>query len=484
MDKIEIRDEIQVKGVGCMGHGSLAVVIMFCRLLSLYAKAIYAYMVSYTGAGHNTLYPGRDRILAELKISKSAYYDALSELTSNGLITITKIPSPPDKNNPNHNKTPHNLYTVEDYCALIDDIDIDKCSNIYADKLALVRKHNSIYAGGYGDVHRAVMIDTRIKAPTKGVYAFFACSSASKNEIVMRPEDVAYYLDISDSTLQKHVKKLVSLGYMSVYQHRNNGRYDGKMVYIVNQKTAQHSAKKQDAQKQDTQKQDTQKQDMQKQDAQKSDKQKQDMRKQDTNSSATYNSPKILSATNFSQPQSVTVDSATDADNDISNLSIEDRMLLVNDEIKQQMAIPYWYADDANRLIAAVSLITEAYCYDNKDYYSATSAFGYDTYVLFKSALTDMLTAGVDTSIKGRKINYSHVIQLLNGYLHVDNCGYICVPDFTDSVCNSYIQATSLHKVTSHLGYMKTIIWTVLSQGITTASTADANYFARNTESA
>lgn len=68
------------------GYGTIPKFAMLDDRLPVAAKAIYAYMCSYAGAG-NMAYPKRDTILHELSISKDKYYLYFHALIDCGYIT-------------------------------------------------------------------------------------------------------------------------------------------------------------------------------------------------------------------------------------------------------------------------------------------------------------------------------------------------------------------------------------------------------------
>lgn len=71
------------------GYGTVPKVAMLDDRLPVAAKAIYAYMCSYAGAG-NIAYPKRATILQELNISKDKYYLYFNSLVDMGYITAVQ----------------------------------------------------------------------------------------------------------------------------------------------------------------------------------------------------------------------------------------------------------------------------------------------------------------------------------------------------------------------------------------------------------
>ena len=71
------------------GYGTIPKFAMLDNRLTVSAKAIYAYLCSYAGAG-NTAYPKRDTILTELGVNTQKYYQHFRLLVGLGYITPTQ----------------------------------------------------------------------------------------------------------------------------------------------------------------------------------------------------------------------------------------------------------------------------------------------------------------------------------------------------------------------------------------------------------
>jgi len=80
-----MNDILQVQGINSKGFGTIPKLVMQDRRLSAQAKAIYAYFCSYAGAG-KTAFPRRDKIIADLGISKGTYYKHFGLLRDCGYI--------------------------------------------------------------------------------------------------------------------------------------------------------------------------------------------------------------------------------------------------------------------------------------------------------------------------------------------------------------------------------------------------------------
>ena len=100
------RDQLRVEGVKARGYGILPKLVMLDRKLTIEAKAIYSYFCSYAGAG-DTAFPGVTKIIEDLCISKTRYYNHRSKLIQLGYITIEQVKG-------KNNKFSHNVYTLVD----------------------------------------------------------------------------------------------------------------------------------------------------------------------------------------------------------------------------------------------------------------------------------------------------------------------------------------------------------------------------------
>ena len=78
-------DILQVQGINSKGFGIIPKLVMQDKRLTTEAKAIYGYFCSYAGAGQ-TAFPSRDKIIADLGMSKSRFYKHFETLKDCGYI--------------------------------------------------------------------------------------------------------------------------------------------------------------------------------------------------------------------------------------------------------------------------------------------------------------------------------------------------------------------------------------------------------------
>ena len=72
-----------------MGFGIVGKAVMADASLTPEAKAIYAYLASFAGAGESS-FPTRDKILSDLNLGKDRYYSHFKLLIQEGYISVQK----------------------------------------------------------------------------------------------------------------------------------------------------------------------------------------------------------------------------------------------------------------------------------------------------------------------------------------------------------------------------------------------------------
>lgn len=102
MEKLD--DKLQVKGVLSQGYGIIPKMLMKDDDLTIEAKAIYAYIASYAGAG-STAFPGVSLICHDLNISENRFHTHKKKLIEKGYIHIHQERS-------GHGTFKRNIYTI------------------------------------------------------------------------------------------------------------------------------------------------------------------------------------------------------------------------------------------------------------------------------------------------------------------------------------------------------------------------------------
>lgn len=213
-DKIEYI--LEVEGVNAKGYGLISQAVMFDRDLSVQSKAIYAYFVSYTGAGR-TIFPKRETILSDLKMSKNTFYKHFNPLVKNGYIKVSKAKGFKNKN----------VYTV---CNNPKKVNCD----IESDKSESLLSLDGINAKGFGFVPKLIMCDSRLDVKSKGLIAFFYSLVQAGCRAFPHRKTICIYLGLSKDSYYKALNQLIEYNYITVKQrHTKNGRFTVN-DYILN----------------------------------------------------------------------------------------------------------------------------------------------------------------------------------------------------------------------------------------------------------
>jgi len=96
-------DKLQMEGIFKEGYGSISKLVMKDRNLTIGAKAVYAYLCSYSGAG-KVAYPSRSLICHDLKITQETLSKHLKNLEEQGYILREQQRS--------NGSFSHNIYTI------------------------------------------------------------------------------------------------------------------------------------------------------------------------------------------------------------------------------------------------------------------------------------------------------------------------------------------------------------------------------------
>ena len=222
-DKIkELQDILRVEGVKAKGYGIIPKAIMIDRDLSVTAKAIYSYFCSLSGRGE-TVFPGREKILSDLRISKNAYYKGLNELVDNGYIVISMCR---DKNK----RFLHNVYTITARPSKYQNPPKDASqAAMYCEIMEL-----GLDSQGYGIIPYALTSDPRMKSQPKATYGYLSSHIGQNQSADLDPKLIGYHLGIAKAqTVQEHMKKLVTLNYITVTRLYENGRLISKNRYTL-----------------------------------------------------------------------------------------------------------------------------------------------------------------------------------------------------------------------------------------------------------
>ena len=195
------------------GYGRIYKTVMRNRQLPLLAKALYAYFCSYAGNGYQA-YPKRDKTVRDLNINKDTYTKHLAPLVSGGYIVKERTAA-------------GNVYTIMRTVPGYDSS--TQADNDMTDMLVM----ENVSAKGFGTVPKIVMLDTRLTAQAKAIYAYFASFAGAGTTAFPRRATIMRDLGLSPVTYYKHYNLLINLGYLSVERRKTSGKYDVSLYRLT-----------------------------------------------------------------------------------------------------------------------------------------------------------------------------------------------------------------------------------------------------------
>lgn len=93
---------------------------------------------------------------------------------------------------------------------------------------------NKLYfQSNYGILPKNVMKDKDLSIGAKGLFAYLCAYAGSENHSFPNRDLIIYELSISKDTFTKYMKELKEIGYITVEQHKNKGKFDNNVYYIT-----------------------------------------------------------------------------------------------------------------------------------------------------------------------------------------------------------------------------------------------------------
>ena len=432
---ISFGDQLKVEGINFKGFGILPKYVMLDPDLSIEAKTIYAYFCSFAGNGSAT-FPGRDKILSDLPMSKDAYYKHFRQLTDQGYITV-------EQQGGNSGAIfGKNIYTLVSNPKKFSEKPEDTKHGLAYSRI----RFSGLKAAGFGMIPKAVMIDPRLPVKAKGVYAYFCSFTGSGNNAFPKKEKILFHLGIAEKTYYKFYKLLTELNYITAVQRHIDGRLQVNDYYLNDTPNAANAQKKtvfscstQDSKKQDTEKQDTQ---------------IQDSKKQDTNKNNSNKNNFLYNHSLNQQPaQPEQIEGARDVIRDIS--------YEVETELLKQKKLPYYFKSDPEKMIAAIHFMVEWDTFFPNGY---KDGFEQRIYNLFVEALIEMCCADKPMALKGSITTYAKVIDKINQLAKFEDY-YVDISEFADPARENYKRAALDQDIRNPMQYMKACIWDAMQTG-------------------
>ena len=427
---ISFGDQLKVEGINFKGFGILPKYVMLDPDLSIEAKTIYAYFCSFAGNGSAT-FPGRDKILSDLPMSKDAYYKHFRQLTDQGYITVEQQGG---NSGAIYGK---NIYTLVSNPKKFSEKPEDTKHGLAYSRI----RFSGLKAAGFGMIPKAVMIDPRLPVKAKGVYAYFCSFTGSGNNAFPKKEKILFHLGIAEKTYYKFYKLLTELNYITAVQRHIDGRLQVNDYYLNDTPNAANAKKKtvlscstQDSKKQDTQIQDS--------------------KKQDTNKNNSNKNNVLYNHSLNQQPaQPEQIEGARDVIRDIS--------YEVETELLKQKKLPYYFKSDPEKMIAAIHFMVEWDTFFPNGY---KDGFEQRIYNLFVEALIEMCCADKPMELKGSITTYAKVIDKINQLAKFEDY-YVDISEFADPARENYKRAALDQDIRNPMQYMKACIWDAMQTG-------------------
>lgn len=439
---ISFGDQLKVEGINFKGFGILPKYVMLDPDLSIEAKTIYAYFCSFAGNGSAT-FPGRDKILSDLPMSKDAYYKHFRQLTDQGYITVEQQGG---NSGAIYGK---NIYTLVSNPKKFSEKPEDTKHGLAYSRI----RFSGLKAAGFGMIPKAVMIDPRLPVKAKGVYAYFCSFTGSGNNAFPKKEKILFHLGIAEKTYYKFYKLLTELNYITAVQRHIDGRLQVNDYYLNDTPNAANAQKKTvfSCSTQDSKNQDTE---LKIQDGKKQDTQIQDSKKQDTNKNNSNKNNVLYNHSLNQQPaQPEQIEGARDVKRDIS--------YEVETELLKQKKLPYYFKADPEKMIAAIHFMVEWDTFFPNGY---KDGFEQRIYNLFVEALIEMCCADKPMALKGSITTYAKVIDKINQLAKFEDY-YVDISEFADPARENYKRAALDQDIRNPMQYMKACIWDAMQTG-------------------
>lgn len=471
-EPVACSDEIRIKGIRAHGYGQIAKLAVLDPALTIEAKAILGYFCSYCGGGSSS-FPGRDRIVHDLGTNKDTYYKHFNLLKERGYISVEQAPAPEGKGG-----FCRNVYTIENFPAAYEGGAPEGCSSAYREAFGKVKAVSDISAAGYGIVPKSVMTsDISVKA--KGLYVYL-CAFSGQDFTAMPSKDmILSHLGISHNSANKYMTELEGHNLISRVQTLVSGKFSGYRYYL-NQMPEEKQTEMPVYEENSPQPNfsdtvisdpepkisDTQfASEPSSSDTGIPDTQNRDANIPNSNTTKNNNPENNLSINHYEEGSaaSAVTDGWIDYNSEKNNIL---------DEIISRNTLPYEYMGNSFRINAALKVLTG---------WDERTAAGQDIertalYKNFITALTEMMTAGEFTTIRGASVSYSKVYQaLVDNHLEISRDEYFeeCTASlgfFPDECIDYYREMSRTHRITDTGQYMKAIIWTKIKEAGTGAS--------------
>lgn len=213
---------LQMDGILAKGYGMVSKFPMRDTALKIKDKAIYAYLCALCGGGIKT-WPSRGKIMADLQIGKTAFYNSMDRLVQEGYLTKTSR-----RIHGKRGMWTRTVYTIELNPKRYQDSQTEKQENLFN-----TLEVEGMLSDGWGFAPRLVMQDPRISIREKALYVYLLTYAAAGRVAYPDVPTITYHLGISEDTYRKLMNSLYKLGYILRHRKRkSNGQMGGYDYFI------------------------------------------------------------------------------------------------------------------------------------------------------------------------------------------------------------------------------------------------------------
>ncbi len=210
-----IEHRLKTEGIACMGFGIVGRAVMADTSLTPEAKAIYAYLASFAGAGESS-FPTRDKILSDLALGKDRYYSHFKLLIQEGYISVQKMKG----------------YLNRNCYLLVSNPKKLQAAGLPGGSKAGKLVSSGIRSKGYGMIYKAVMQDKRLSVTAKAIFAYLSSYAGAGTVSFPSRTRILKELGISESTYYKHFRQLIDCGYLTVVQRKVDHKFSVNDYYF------------------------------------------------------------------------------------------------------------------------------------------------------------------------------------------------------------------------------------------------------------
>lgn len=462
------QNELRVSDIFSKGYGILPKTVMLCTELTIEAKAIYAYFCSYAGNG-NDAFPSRDRIIADLTISKDTYYKHFNYLVDKGLVTVRQEKG-------TGNAFGKNVYILSSTPNLNGAVADDNVSST-----TYIELEGTV--DGFGIMPKLVMTDRDLNIKAKGIYAYFCSFAGAGRAAFPKQKNTLYHLGINKTTYSKYLFELFSRDYIRLVQRDYAGRFLVKTYVLTQnfQKGAENSTTKpeeigteksrvQDADKVEMESVGTEK-------VKSSDTKISDTKISDTKISDTNNNSIRINSVRNNNPSTNRVDD--DVRGDEIEVSEEECRAGALARLRAGGSLAEELCGSLTEMITAIQYASSR-DFRLKEYKPNTQAEELErsTNLMFTEALIGMVTPRRSPFvIDEREVSFRDIkTRLVELCDYTGRQGCAAMGTIQERACAYYMAAAQDKEIKAPIPYMRSCIWSAMQEGNIDAVSFAARY--------